>query len=108
MRFLSGTDIVPYYSFKGSYVEEFDDEWLEQFIEKYNSVDNSGKRELALSLLGMVFDFDIYSTDANIQHTKDNFKKLSTYLGGLKTGDGITDIVNKSFIEKIRSQFGIE
>lgn len=106
LRFLSGDDMVSYYSLKGSYVEEFDDEWLKLFIKRYESADNSDKRELALSLLGMVYDFNSYSTEENIQHTKENFDKLAKHLEKMDTGDSITKIINKSFVREISNKFG--
>lgn len=108
LHFLSGDDMVSYYSLKGSYVEEFDDEWLKLFIEKYESADNSGKRELALSLLGMVYDFNLYSTEENIQHTKENFDKLANHLEKMDAGDSITKIINQSFVREISNKFGNE
>lgn len=104
--YLSGDDSISSYSLKGMYIEEFDDELYKQFIRRYAEVDNFIKREYAQVLLGMVFDFDAYSTEENQKHTRDNFEKLKTFLEKIKTEDQITGIVNKSFVEEIRKKFG--
>lgn len=105
LEYLSECDTASHYSLKGLYVEEFDDEWLELFTKKYVNVNNSIKRDLARSLLGVVYDFDTYSTEENLLHTKENFEKLATYLETMETDDCITKIINKSFVTEIKEKF---
>lgn len=104
--YLSGDDSISAYSLKGMYIEEFDDILCEEFIKQYTAADNFLKRQYAWALLGMVFDFDTYSTEENQKHTRDNFEKLKAYLEELKTEDQITGIVNKSFVEEIHKKYG--
>lgn len=105
LRFLSGDDTLSNYSLKGLCVEEFDDEWLNLFIRRYDKVDNSYKREYARALLNLTFDSHTYSTAENEQHTNENFQKLATYLEGTESNDQITKIIYKSFVEEIRKKF---
>lgn len=106
IKLLSDDNVDTYYSLKGLYVEEFDDEWLSLFIQKYEKTDNYDKRELATSLLNMVYDFDTYTTKDNIQHTKKNFAKLAAHLEKMKTDDSITKIINNEFAREIKNKFG--
>lgn len=108
LDYLAGDSGISSYKLSGLYIEELDEEWLALFISKYDTADNYEKRELALSLLGLTFDFHEYSTPENIQHTKDRFGELAAYLSELKTDDAITGITNKSFLEEIRKRYDNE
>lgn len=105
IRYLSGDDSVTYYSLRGMYIEEFDDELLGIFIKQYSEANNSYKTEYARALLKMTFDFDTYSTEENQEHTKQNFLKLAEYLEKEKPEDQITEIIHKSFTEDIRKKY---
>ena len=90
-------------SIRGLYIEELDSELLSIFKGKYFSADNYNKREYATSLLGLVFDFDTYSTEENISRTRQSFLNLIDWLKFLPNDDSITNLINKSFIEQIQA-----
>ena len=90
-------------SIRGLYIEELDSEFLSIFKDKYLSADNYNKREYATSLLGLVFDFDTYSTEENILRTRQNFLNLIDWLKSLPDDDSITMLINNSFIEHIQA-----
>lgn len=107
LDFLSGSDSTSAHLLNHLYVEEFDDDWLMTFITKYEHADNSGKREFARSLLRLEFYSETYSTEDNIQQTKENFRKLVAHLEGAETDDSITAIINRSFASQIKEKMGI-
>lgn len=105
LGYLSGENSDSTYSFQGMYIEEFDEKWLNLFIAKYDVANNYEKRAMARSLLDMVYDFDTYSTEDNIERTKTNFNVLATHIEAIKTDDSIAEIINKSFVEEIRKKY---
>ena len=104
--FIKGDDSIPSYSLKHLYLEEFDDELLGMFGAKYSSSDNTTRREMALALLDLSFDYPEYSSTENQRHTKENFEKLIDYLKSLDDTDSIAKLINKSFIENVSKKIG--
>lgn len=90
-------------SVRGLYMEELDDDLLTLFEEVYSHADNYDKREYATALLGLVFDFDTYSSKDNIVKTRQNFLRLVDWLEKLPNEDSITTLINKSFVEHIQA-----
>ena len=82
-------------------VEELDDELLEAFMQRYQNANNYWKREYALSLLNADFVNPQYSDKTNIIKTKENTLELKKRVEALSKEDVITNLINKSFIEKI-------
>ena len=93
------------YSLKHLYLEEFDDDLLCMFEAKYSSSDNTTRREMALALLDLSFDYPEYSNTENQRHTKENFEKLINYLKSLDDTDSIAKLINKSFRKNRKINF---
>ena len=89
---------------KGLYLEEFDDELLAVFKARYSQANNADKEDYASTLLGLVFDFNTYSSEENISKTIHSFEDLSDWLNSSPCNDAITTLINKSFAEKIAQQ----
>lgn len=104
--YINGDDSIPSYSLKHLYFEEFDDDLLCLFEAKYSSSENSARREMALVLLDLSFDYPEYSNAENQRHTKENFEKLINYLKSLNDTDSIAKLINKSFIENVSKKIG--
>ena len=102
IAYLQGDSTVSRYSIKGLYLEELDEELLSVFEERYVVANNSDKRDYASLLLSMTYDFDTYSSEANIITTRKNFVSLKQWLSLLKTNDSITSLINRSFIDGIQ------
>ena len=105
LKFLSGNEMESRYSHKGNCLDEFDSELLELFKEKYLNACNSDKRDYALSLIDLVFDNSSFSDEENMKTTKENFSKLIDWLESIKSNDGITNLMNKSFAKELRSKY---
>lgn len=104
--YINGDDSILSYSLKHLYFEEFDDDLLCLFEAKYSSSENSARREMALVLLDLSFDYPEYSNAENQRHTKENFEKLINYLKSLNDTDSIAKLINKSFIENVSKKIG--
>lgn len=104
--YINGDDSIPSYSLKHLYLEEFGDDLLCMFEAKYSSSDNTARREMALVLLDLSFDYPEYSSTENQRHTKENFEKLINYLKSLDDTDSIAKLINKFFIEKALKKIG--
>lgn len=100
-NYLLGDESITRYTFNSRCVEEFDEEWLDLFIEKYTLFDNSRKRDFARAFLSLTFNDMEYSTKDNIRHTNDNLSKLKSFLETMNPDDNITEIINKMFAEEI-------
>ena len=92
------------FGLKGLYIEEFDDELLAYFKARYSQANNADKEDYASTLLGLVFDFNTYSSEENISRTIRNFEDLSDWLNSSPCNDAITTLINKSFAAKIAQQ----
>ena len=90
------------YRLRNLCIEEFDDELLEIFEACYSRASNANKREFALALIGLAFDSSSYSTDENIENSKKSFRKLIEWLDSQNSEDGITNLINESFISAIK------
>ena len=100
--FLNGKLLETGRRIRGLCIEEFDDELLKIFENRYSLACNADKREYALALLNMCFNSSNYSTKENIAKTQQNFKKLIDWLNGQDSKDSITILINKSFVENIQ------
>lgn len=87
---------------KGYYVDEFDDELLTVFKERYSVATNEQKWEYAGSLLRLVFDYTCCSTKDNLLVSKKNFNELISWLDSQGNNDAITTIINNSFVKHIQ------
>ena len=76
------------------------------FEAKYSSSDNTTRREMALALLDLSFDYPEYSSTENQRHTKENFEKLIDYLKSLDDTDSIAKLLNKILVEKVSEKIG--
>ena len=103
ISFLAGELEGSRVSVKGLYLEEFDDDLLSFFESAYSRANNYSKREYADFFLGLVFDFDTYSSEENISKSKQNLARLVDWLKTLPDDDAITTLINQSFIERIQS-----
>lgn len=110
ISYLNGDNNISLYDIKGKYIESFDEELLEIFIEKYKEVDNHKKRELCWAIDDLHLDDPNYSTGKDIKETQNNFKKLSDEINVTITPDSdkMANAISKSFtklIDKKLSQF---
>lgn len=105
ISFLKQEGNILRYNLEGKYLESFDSELLDLFISRYDSSDNSKKRDLALSFLKLHFDDPKYSNDDNKVESKTNIETLKHILGERqKSGkDQITIAIETSFIKEIDS-----
>lgn len=103
MMYLHQNDNVNRYDIKGIVLSSFDDELLALFIQKYTSSDNSSKRELALSLIGLSFSDSTYSSADEIATSIRNFRLLIHRVDQIcqDEQDKIAIVISKSFLEKI-------
>lgn len=106
IQYLSGDESISDFTIRGLCLEEFDDDLFEIFTKKYNSSDNSTKRDISLALLGLIFDHPEYASKENINQTKENFERLIKFLEALDDTDSIAKIINKSVVEKISEKIG--
>lgn len=88
----------------GLCIEEFDDELLAFFKERFSHANNADKADYASTLLGLDFNSNMYSSEENIARTIQNFEDLSGWLNSLPCNDAITTLISKSFAEKITQQ----
>lgn len=102
VSFLNSNPTESNYQLRGMYIEEFDTDLLELFIRQYSDASNADKRTMALALLGMSFDSSSCSSEENITRSISNFKRLIEWLKKQKPDDAITDLINRSLVEKIQ------
>lgn len=105
-HYINGDDSIQSYSLKHLFLEEFDDDLLCMFEVKYSSSDNTARREMALALLDLTFNYSEYSSAENQRHTKENFEKLIDYLKSLDDTDSIAKLLNKILVEKVSEKIG--
>lgn len=97
----SDFDTVGYFR-KGLEIDEFDDDLLEVFKTRYSSALNEGKHEYARALLGLIFDSNGCSTEDNKSNSRKNFNNLIEWLESQESDDGITEVINKLFVDGIK------
>lgn len=86
---------------RGIYLDCFDDQLLNTFISVFSSSPNGKKRELALTLLKICFTDPNYSSEDDVNITKNSFCMLKNQLRTSKEKDQISELIIKSFISEI-------
>lgn len=102
VSFLNSNPTESNYQLRGMYIEEFDNDLLELFIKQYSDASNADKRTMALALIGISFDSSSYSSEESITSSISNFKRLIEWLKKQNPEDSITDLINRSLVEKIQ------
>lgn len=86
---------------RGLYLDCFDDQLLNSFISVFFSSPNGKKRELALTLLKICFTDPNYSSEDDINTTRNSFCMLKNQLKNSNEKDQISELIIKSFISGI-------
>ena len=104
ITYLQHKENIQRYDIKGIAISSFDDNLLHIFIEEYRVSDNSSKRELALSLIGLNFADDRYSSNNEIAISIANLTALSDTLDQISKNesDQISIAINMSFVKEIK------
>lgn len=94
------------FDIKGFVISSFDDDLLTLFIDNYLLSDNSSKRELALSLLGLNFADTTYSDKNELSTSIKNFKSLVGTFDqiSMKETDQISIAIMRSFSKEINKK----
>ena len=99
--YFTGKSISSRGPYRGLYIQELDDELTNIFKTAYLDASNSRKREFASTLIQTVYDFSTYSSESDIQRTRQNFTKIVEWLKDMNSDDSITKLINQSTIKEI-------
>ena len=106
IQYLKNNKNVSIYDFKGGYIDYFDDELLQLFVEKYFGAKNLEKRELCTALLEVKFDNDQCSKDLDKELTKINLEKLVAELEEhiANSEDRVSILIDRDFKAEIEKK----